>query len=120
MSGEDLKGSAWDRIMADPELKRARQKLSMHEIMTMIRHVWAAEEVTGETVKIYINGERFNWGSPVITHEEVCDLVGQPSHASVTYSYKVREGKLSGLTFSGKSVSVYPRMEFDCVVTGDA
>jgi hypothetical protein len=30
---------AWKAIVADPELERARRKLSIHEIRTLINHV---------------------------------------------------------------------------------
>ena len=112
--------SAFDRIMADPQLAAARKKLSAHEIMTIIRHVWAAEEPTTAGLKIVVNGVRFAWAEPTISHEQICELADQPVHASATYSYRVHEAKLSGATFKGKSVSVFPDMEFTAVATGAA
>jgi hypothetical protein len=35
------KPDAWDRIMADPKLDRARSKLSIHDLRTIIGHVRA-------------------------------------------------------------------------------
>lgn len=34
----DFRPSAWDAIKADPQLARARQKLSMHELRLIINH----------------------------------------------------------------------------------
>lgn len=110
--------AAFDRIMADPHLARARRKLSADEIMTIIRHVWAA---TGnDTCMIGVNGKRVEWPKLTISHSEICEIADQPVHASVTYSYRVNGQTLSGMTFGDKSVSVFPNMQFDCVVTGNA
>jgi hypothetical protein len=38
----DLRLSAWDRIKADPQLARARQKLSAHELKLIIDHAQAS------------------------------------------------------------------------------
>ncbi len=38
-------GDAWDRILADPELARARQKLSIHEIRMIVKHARATPPV---------------------------------------------------------------------------
>ena len=34
----DLRPNVWDLIRDDPELKRARQRLSLHEIRRIIQH----------------------------------------------------------------------------------
>jgi hypothetical protein len=114
------KGSAFDRIMADPKLAVVRRKLSADDIYTIIRHVWAADTETEGDTEIIINGDKVPWTKPTISHEEICELANQPTYASVAYSYKVRQGTLSGVTFKDKVVSVYPGMKFDCVVTGNA
>lgn len=116
------RGSAWDRIFADPKLSSARRKLSADEIMTIIRHVWAAEQETpGEPYRINLNGKEWPWGRPAITHEEICELADQPAYASVTWSFGAKgRGSISGMTFPGGSVSVFDGMNIDCVVTGNA
>ncbi len=38
----DERLSAWDAIKADPQLARARQKLSAHELKLIIEHAQAA------------------------------------------------------------------------------
>lgn len=120
MSETKRGGSAFDRIMADPQLAAARKKLSAHEIMTIIRHVWATEEASTDVMDITINGVRFTWTEPTISHAQICELADQPIHASGTYSYRVHGGRLSGVTYKGKSVAVYPDMEISAVVTGSA
>jgi len=42
-------GDAWDRILADPELARARQKLSIHEIRMIVKHAQATPPVPAAT-----------------------------------------------------------------------
>ena len=121
--GEQTKsrGSAWDRILADPELKHARSKLSMHEIQTIIRHVWAAEEETaGVPYRISVNGTEHAWEPRAISHEDICRLAGEPVHASVTWSHRLRGRSRSGMTIPGRVISVFDGMSIDCVVTGNA
>jgi hypothetical protein len=38
MSGFIVESPAWQAIMNDPELQRARQKLSFHEIRLIMKH----------------------------------------------------------------------------------
>lgn len=38
----DFRPSAWDAIKADPQLARARQKLSAHELKLIIEHAQSA------------------------------------------------------------------------------
>jgi len=38
----DLRPNVWDLIRDDPELKRARQRLSIHEIRRIIQHAQAS------------------------------------------------------------------------------
>lgn len=120
-AGEVMSGSAWDRIAADPQLARARQKLSAHEIQTIIRHVWAAEEeASGQPYRVNINGTAYEWGKPSIGHEDICRLAGEPVHASVTWSHKLRGRTISGMTSPGRVISAFDGMKIDCVVTGNA
>jgi len=43
------RGDAWDRILADPELARARQKLSIHEIRMIVKHAQATPPAPAAT-----------------------------------------------------------------------
>ena len=116
-----MPASAWDRIFSDPCLERARHRLSADEVMTIIRHVWAAEETGDKPLKITVNGTEVEWSDLTISHEQICALAKQPPHASATYSYRVHGGNgLSGVTFAGRTISVFPGMEIDCVATGNA
>ena len=38
----DLRPNVWDLIRDDPELRRARQRLSIHEIRRIIQHAQAS------------------------------------------------------------------------------
>ena len=112
--------SAFDRIKADPQLAAARKKLSAHEIMTIIRHVWAADEARGMTeTTIYVNGHPHRWEAAKISHENICWLCGEPDYASVTWRATIRGGTISGITTKGREIAVYPDMRIDCVVTGN-
>ena len=82
-------------------------------------------EVTGFPLKfdlITINGSSFEWvHDDPLSHEKICELAGQPAHASVTYSWE-GDGDLSrsGITHKGKSIKTETGMCIDCVVTGSA
>jgi len=41
MSIMEIRDAAWQAIMADPQLQRARQKLSFHEIRLIVNHARA-------------------------------------------------------------------------------
>lgn len=113
--------SAFDRIMADPQLAMARKKLSAHEIMTMIRHVWAADEAReNRETTIYINGTPHRWEAATISHENICWLCSQPVYASVTWKAQIRGASINGMTTAGREIAAYPDMRIDCVVTGNA
>lgn len=82
-------------------------------------------EVTGFPLKfdlITINGSAVGWvHDDPLDHEKICELAGQPAHASVTYSWK-GEGDMSrsGTTYKGKSIKTETGMRISCVVTGSA
>jgi hypothetical protein len=57
----DLRPDVWDRIAADPELKRARQKLSLHELRLIIQHAQnAPKDTRTKAEKIADIERRFN------------------------------------------------------------
>jgi len=81
--------------------------------------------VTGfplEIDKIMINGAQHEWPhDDPLSHEDICRLAGQPTHASVAY-YAPRNGdsQRSGTTYVGKTIKTEDGMVIDCVVTGNA
>lgn len=82
-------------------------------------------EVTGFPLKfdlLTINGAAVGWvHDDLLTHEKICELAGEPEHASVTYSWK-GDGDISrsGITHKGKSIKTETGMRISCVVTGNA
>lgn len=82
-------------------------------------------EVTGFPLKfdlITINGSAVGWvHDDPLTHEKICELAGQPEHASVAYSWKGDgDSSRSGTTYKGKSIKTETGMHISCVVTGSA
>lgn len=70
---------------------------------------------------ITINGTEHEWTKGTISHEEICELAGQPVHASTTYSVKLGDDhSRSGTTCKGKTIPVDNGMIIDCIVTGSA
>ena len=72
-------------------------------------------------MQITINGVAHEWTEPEISHEQICELAGQPVYASVVYSGP-RNGDMqrSGMTFKGKSIKAEDGLRIDAVVTGSA
>jgi hypothetical protein len=85
----------------------------------------AVGSVTGfplEMDTIKINGVAHQWPhDDQLSHERICELAGQPPHASVTYQGP-RDGdsQRSGITHAGKSIKIDDGMIINCVVTGKA
>lgn len=72
--------------------------------------------------KIKVNGVDHEWPhADPLSHEAICELAGQPVHASVTYQGS-RDGdsQRSGITYAGKSIKTDDGMVINCVVTGNA
>lgn len=71
---------------------------------------------------ITINGVEHEWPhDDELSHEAICEMAGQPVHASVTY-YGPQEGdsRRSGITYAGKKIKPADGMDINCVVTGNA
>lgn len=72
--------------------------------------------------RITINGTEVEWPhGDHLSHEKICELAGEPAHASVTYSWR-GNGDVSrgGTTYKGKSIKTETGMRISCVVTGSA
>lgn len=82
-------------------------------------------QVTGFPLEfdfISVNGGAVRWvRDDPLTYEKICELAGQPPHASVTYSAKLDgDVRRSGILSRGQSVRTTTGMRIDCVVTGSA
>lgn len=72
-------------------------------------------------MQIIINGKPHDHDEGAITHEQICELAGEPEYASVTYRGPSQgDNQRSGTTYKGKIVAVDDGMIFNCVVTGNA
>lgn len=72
--------------------------------------------------KITINGQEHEWPhDDELSHEKICELAGQPAHASVIYcGPRKGDSQRSGMTYAGKTIKPDDDMIIDCVVTGSA
>jgi hypothetical protein len=98
---------------------------SADEAQTCLEARKAVGSVTGfplEMDKITINGAELEWPhADPLSHEKICEMAGQPVHASVTY-HGPRDGdtQRSGTTYAGKSIKTADGMVINCIVTGNA
>lgn len=65
---------------------------------------------------IDINGKQHIVSLLTLTHEQICELAGKSSQATVTYL----SGSGSGSTIQGQSIPVTEGMIITCVFTGNA
>lgn len=83
--------------------------------------VGAATGFPYEPKKIIVNGDEHELDDDHISHEKICELAGQPVHASVTYQGPRKgDSQRSGITYAGESVKLEGGMIFNCIVTGNA
>lgn len=81
-------------------------------------------KVTGfphKICKVTINGAEHEVDGDKISHEQICELAGQPVHASATYEGpRHGDSQRSGITHAGKVIRIEDGMIFNCIVTGNA